>query len=1360
MASSGVPAAKPSPKGLIRTVAPEIFKKGVKATADYLAREAELDRNRSLGDRFMSTFVEKPAQILKFASVDLPRYTLGSFASVGKSVMEATLGSVVGKENVRKSFTPDTPEARKVNEFFFKDENPLSYQQLKEQVDAFAAESEDATPWEKANLGTTIAILGFAADAIPGKPSAATISKKLLKELAKDIDEAVIVTKLIAEGVPEAVATRAAAKVAAAKTPNEVQRAVQQATKEALDETADLTTKGTARAVSESIPEALRPLAQEARKFDNADDFRKNFTVEGNRGTFFHLTDDPNFKISKDIAPSDLSSIANGKGAQKGLMVTGDLDAEAVSGLGREFVAIIDTTKLPTNKKSQVARGFGNEIFIDADNLDDVGVVKVVPIEEARKIATEQQELLAGTFQTKEDFARFYDKANGVQEITGSPLALGSSEPLAAPTTIGKPHTTPGMTVLDQSGETPDPVQVERAFAGEYTAGDGVSRTTDEIAQDIMTTTAEPILAARTVSSLQSAKTKILEYFQNTEERIRKLQEDPSLRIGDDSNPYQQMTLMPGRVGAQIENIQKRLGDVFVDMETTARAGGRKLEDVRKDVNEFLWLRHAPERNAALKDGAAGITTKEAAKRMEILKASPQYDDIVRLGDELAAMNKESLDTLLDAGVITPKLYETLTDTYKNYVPLNRIMDSTSDVSGILSGRGFDVKSTGIRRAKGSDREVADIVENTILNYEQAVIRAEKNIVDRATLQFVQENKQALEGTMRVRRPRGLETTDDPQILQLFDQGKRVWIQIEDPNLAIAFKGTGRQQLPHILYPVAAFTRLMSGLATRFNPEFAFSNILRDIQERTVFLSAQKGLGGKEAFKAVGRDASSVKAVTDFVLGRDTPDAALYAEMKSLGGTTGGMGLSTRKKAELNIRHLEQMAKKGPRKYAESAIEYIDNWNTIFEDSTRLTTYKTALANGMSKKQAAALAKEATVNFNRMGKGGPVINAGYMFANASIQGSVKTLRAMKNPKVLMGLTVIVGTAVTAVNEWNDSVDPNWRKKISKWDVVNSLPIVLPSDDGSFKTFTIPVAYGIKPMRVAADYAYQLANDQDVTALDMTEGVISAIMESYNPIGGTDLMSSATPTILDLPLEIARNQKWSGSVIKPDFDPYAPESTRYFDSLEDKTAGKVAISLTEQLAGWGVEVSPADVVYAFESYIGGAGRSAERFIDVGAAALPGNDLPPISDFPFISRFYKEKAEDEIFNTQSQSNLKELLGEDRRERFYLGKKADAAWDSIAELSPAEKKTKLKELSASDPELFEKVLDIAEAEKMGLVGEERQLKNATVSVRASYIAGELKTLKTKEERKALLQNYIDKKIATEAVIDALAELKAEQK
>jgi hypothetical protein len=340
--------------------------------------------------------------------------------------------------------------------------------------------------------------------------------------------------------------------------------------------------------------------------------------------------------------------------------------------------------------------------------------------------------------------------------------------------------------------------------------------------------------------------------------------------------------------------------------------------------------------------------------------------------------------------------------------------------------------------------------------------------------------------------------------------------------------------------------------------------------------------------------------------------------------------------------------------------------------------------------------------------------------------------------------------VVAVNEWNESVDPDWRKKVSEWDTVNGLPIMLPSEDGTVSYITIPVAYGIKPIRVAADYAHRMTTGDDVGAGDAVGGMFAALLDSYNPIGGTDFLSAVTPSVLDLPIELARNQKWSGAAIRPDFDPYAPNSIKYFDSLEDKWLGRKAIGLTQKLAGWGVELSPADLVYAYEQYTSGAGRFASKVATSIGAGIEGK-VPPMSEFPFVSRFYKERGGDEIFDAESTAKLKALWGEDRRDSFYLRKKSEEVWDSIAELPLEERKAKLKEIAAADPDLAEKVMDQYEAEKYGLQGVERSLKSAPVDVRAQYIAGEVKDL-SKEERKEVLKNYAAKKILTDSVMDEL--------
>lgn len=1042
----------------------------------------------------------------------------------------------------------------------------------------------------------------------------------------------------------------------------------------------------------------------------------------------------------------------------------------------------------------------------------------------------------------------------------------------------------------------------------------------------------EPVASAsRVVKSLQETKTRVIEYIQNSEERVRQLVNRGDVKVTDKSDPYLRSTLYSGRVGAKIERGKAQAKEAIDAIAKLANGSREELAALRKDVNDYLIARHAPERNASIGEGAAGITTKDAKERLAALEGGKHGKEIKRIADMLQDMNNQTLDLLHDSGVISDDLYDKLRTKYKNHVPLQRIMDHTEDFSGTLSAKGYDVKGTGIKGAKGSDREVADILTNIISNYEQAVIRSEKNIVDQATLSFVRDNKDALRGLMyetklpmmpvgkvthkaafdkqfedslmsfakslgakferggqpgrklghfvpsdktimrkfatpreviahesghffdnkyglkgrffkrgaskpiaeemlahmeragesanRMKSPderfadafewwltnRDLakrdmplfssamdniirdipdlkplldirptprftleqmeetlfarqQFTNDPSILSMRENGAPVYIKITDPNLAIALRGIGKEtNLGAILHGVASFTRLYSGLATRFNPEFALPNKIRDLQETLVYMSAQKDISTKGAAKIVAKDTASVKDVLDGLRGKDTPGAKLYQEMQDMGGTTGGMGLSTRKKIELNIQDLEKLATSRTRRVADNLVEYIDGWNTIFEDSTRLSVYKQALEEGLSKERAAFLAKEASINFNRMGKGGPLINALYMFSNASIQGSAKMIRALKNPKVLGSVVATVGGAVTVANQWNDRVDANWRDKVAKWDRLNGLTVMLPSTDGKARYFTIPVSWGLKPIKVMADYAYDASTGQKVAMKDAVGNTLGAILEAYNPAGGTSLASAVTPTILDVPVEIRSNIAWNGNKIRPDYDKNAPADIQYFPSLAKTKTGQAAISISEMLHDKaGIGVSPANIKYAFDQYISGAGRTAQKLFNLGAT-IGDEEKLPLDQYPFLSRFYREQDPSQMGQgtVGAADEISKRLEDQSRDRFRTKSEAEKMFQDLRKLPKEEAAARVRELQKTDPTLLAKIKDVAEEEKLGLSYQDKQVKQLGVEngARAMFIYKQLEGKDT-EGKKQYILDLRDKKVISDQV---LAQLKA---
>lgn len=800
-----------------------------------------------------------------------------------------------------------------------------------------------------------------------------------------------------------------------------------------------------------------------------------------------------------------------------------------------------------------------------------------------------------------------------------------------------------------------DPQQFRRDALSRASASEALSTVSPRI-EDAASRAFERLPEPQTrriADMLQSAWTKTVEYVQNDAVRVKQLVNRKGVKVTDETDPYLKATLFPGRVQTMMEEGYERARDVADDIVALASDSGLSSDEVRAALNKFLQAQHAPERNIALGDGAAGITTEEAAK---VVAETPE--NVRAIANKVLDLNKKTLDMLKDAGVISDDLFKTLREKYQHHVPLQRVMDEADDISEVMMGRGFDVRSTGIKAAVGSDREVADILTNVVTNYEQAAVRAQKNIVDMATLAFVRANRNVLGNLIEVAKPKVIgkmadgtpimERTNDPKILQMFENGKPVWLKIKDENLAIALKNVGREKLGPILRAVQFVTRFYAGLATRFNPEFAFSNKLRDVQEMMVYMSAQNDMGFANALKAGANPLAGTKSVVDGIRGVDSEGAKLYREMKEMGGTTGGMGLSTRADVELKLDKVMRLAESSPRRFVEGIARYVDHWNTIFEDSTRLAVYKRALDAGASKERAAFLAKEATINFNRAGKGGPVINALYMFSNASIQGSAKMLQSLKNPKVAAAVATAVGGAVAAVNEWNDRVDPEWRDKVSKWDRLNSLIVMLPNEEGKGTNYmTVPVSWGLKPIKVMTEGAFDMVSGQDVNLRTFSSQLFSSILDAYNPLGGTGFASAVTPTIGDLPLEIATNRSWSGSRIRPTPFQGEPRDIQYFQSLKDTATGRAAISLSENLReSVGILVSPADLKYAYEQIFSGAGRSAQRFFNT-VYGFTQKEPPPLDEFPFISRFYRERTQEEL-EMGNPVNIEAELAEDQRLR----------------------------------------------------------------------------------------------------------------
>ena len=213
-----------------------------------------------MGQAFKRQFIEEPAGILKFLGQGL----LSSASSIGQSVLE----TVYGKDEVRASFAEKAPADKRLNEILYGGQ-PESWQATKEKIDAYVAQAPESTAFEKRNLGTILAVAGFASDIWPGKPSAKKLASELLEDLARDASEASVRAKMLAAGIPDPVIEIAAPKVALAKTPEEVNRVIQFEAKRAADAVSGKEISDAAADVKIEDVQTKPQLFQQSRSFEN-----------------------------------------------------------------------------------------------------------------------------------------------------------------------------------------------------------------------------------------------------------------------------------------------------------------------------------------------------------------------------------------------------------------------------------------------------------------------------------------------------------------------------------------------------------------------------------------------------------------------------------------------------------------------------------------------------------------------------------------------------------------------------------------------------------------------------------------------------------------------------------------------------------------------------------------------------------------------------------------------------------------------------------------------------------------------------------------------------------------------------------
>lgn len=757
---------------------------------------------------------------------------------------------------------------------------------------------------------------------------------------------------------------------------------------------------------------------------------------------------------------------------------------------------------------------------------------------------------------------------------------------------------------------------------------------------------------------------KIQDKFNRVKTVQRAIEESTGQQLPDYLNVYQQEELTHGKSETALREFEEKHVDPLI-------AAMSKAKVTREELDEYLYAAHAKERNdyiaeinPSMPDNGSGMTYKDAAAILKAWQADPRYIDMVDLAKRVYAINEERLNTIERAGLESP---ETIAQwrRYEAYVPLK----GTAEKSGWTNkvGQGFSIKGKESKQALGRKTRAESPLLHSIGQTEQTLLRAEKNRVAQSFLKLVDEFPNADlwevvdspkadlvrrfdKKSREVEWAPNTNLRNDPDVFVVKVGGVEKYIRVHDERLLAAMKNLGPEPLDMLSRTLGRVNRFLAMINTSLNPEFVISNFARDIQTAIANLETEYGRDDPRLPKSVTKQV--IKDVPAAVRGiyhalrktegkQDLEWVKLFNEFREDGGQIGFFGLNDyeTKAAELQKRLNEAngdwkaLGKKGVNDF----LEFIMDANSSIENATRLAAYKAARDVGVSRQKAASLAKNLTVNFNRKGELGTLLNSLYLFANASIQGTAQLGRVMTSKK---GRYLAAGISIAAVllAELNrmlagdDDDDRNFYDKVPDYVKERNLIVMKWWDDkGGY--MTLPLPYGYNIFNVAGNLVSDVAHGKPVSTAAVS--MAGVLVGAFSPLGSSSSQSAAgwmaklaSPTILDPALELAMNENFAGHKIYNEGFPYAtplPESALFWRSTSE-VAKWVAESMNVATGGsdfrsGGIDVSPDSIEYLFGFATGGAGGFATRILDVAAKLAEGEDIPK-NKIPFARKVSAE------------------------------------------------------------------------------------------------------------------------------------------
>jgi GGDEF domain-containing protein len=771
---------------------------------------------------------------------------------------------------------------------------------------------------------------------------------------------------------------------------------------------------------------------------------------------------------------------------------------------------------------------------------------------------------------------------------------------------------------------------------------------------------------------------------------VKQAEKETGVPVPDELNAYAKNDI----VNSKIKHKADSFGDRFIDpiMDIAVR---NKLD--LKGIDNYLYALHAPEANRVVGERrpdmveqglpASGMSDEKAASIITAAEESGKIEAYNAISDLVQQWNKARLDMMVEDGLISKELRDQYESQYEHYVPLKGINDYDFEEAGDgkgkkgkkkqelpRTGKGLSIGGREYKMRQGRITEATDLMAHLASDTVEKAIRGEKNKIIRSLYEFNQKYKNNLimvepvvlkqvfndkKGIFETKKLSNFEiglTNKYGVPLDLKIDGKPFQMIVKDVPLQRALVNMGSEGadvFAKVLSKgIMPAQRYLAMVRTQLSINFIPSNALRDTM--TAQLNAlglnlpeerQKGL----ALDILKNVLPSMKYAYEGQTGAKTEGAATYDDFVKNGGAIEFFGLkdvdAVQKQLVNQLKTMKPGALGASKRLMKNAFEYVTILNGSVENANRLATYTQLVKRGVSKQKAAYIAKNITVNFNRKGEMGSLLNAWALFANAGIQGSVRIVKTLiDSPTVrrIAGGIVLSSLAHAELMRMLAGDDPedkeNYYDKVS--DFTRDTHLLVPlgklvgkKDKGYIR---IPLPYGYNVFWAFGQHTSRVIHGGIDKLPEESLHMLGAIADAFNPIGGAVDMSDPksivrnfTPTLAQPLAEIAVNQNFMGA-------PTYKESPRGYGSqpVASHSALKSTPEALQKATAWAnditgggayrpgaVNISPDIVNHLWNFATGGVGKLGTDLINIPFEWV-SNKQVPAKTIPLVQRFYGE------------------------------------------------------------------------------------------------------------------------------------------